>query len=248
MTPLNSILCLADAHFAREDWTSARDSLRAALEIAPAHPQLLATLGNLHFLLKEFSDACAAFSAAARQRPDDADLLLRLAMTQRELKQFAQAEATLTRLLEANPDDLSALLLLADCYREGQRPHDAAVIYQVLLDRDFERLTVLLSMAKLLFGVGDWAGAQAALEEALQVDPENAIALENLEVVSAEIGGASISRLRGICYPAAHAIPRRHHNQARNGTRHPPMNPRRTHRRPVRANGRAFQRRWLEGD
>jgi tetratricopeptide (TPR) repeat protein len=183
MTPLNSILCLADAHFAREDWTSARDSLRAALEIAPAHPQLLATLGNLHFLLKEFAEACTAFSAAARQRPGDMDLLLRLAMTHRELHQLDAAEAVLGRILARRPDDLSVIKLLADCYRDQRRTHDAAAIYGALLERNFEPVAVLLALGKLLADVADWAGARAAWERVLQLDPDNDLAEANLRIV-----------------------------------------------------------------
>lgn len=187
MTLLNSILCQADSQYARQDWAAARDSLQVALGVAPEHPQLLSALGNLHFLLRDYPAACLAFIAAVHAEPENAEYSVQLALTHRELRQFDEAEAVLLHVLEARPDDLAVIRLLADCYRDGGRPQDAAAIYQVLLERDPEhQVEILLALAKLFHGVGDAAGARAALEQVLRLDPENEIACDNLAVLTEE--------------------------------------------------------------
>ena len=196
MTSLNTILCQADVHYARQDWSAARECLRLALEIAPAHPQLLATLGNLDFLLEDFAEACTAFSAAVRHNPNCPDLRIQLALAHRELNQLGAAEAALKQALAMRPDDPFILKLLADCYREQQRPLVAGVIYRVLLDRGFDRVGVLLSLAKLLAGVGDWSGARAALEQLLIIDPLNELARDNLSMVAG----------KAVVHPVRHAV------------------------------------------
>jgi tetratricopeptide (TPR) repeat protein len=206
MTLLNSILCQADAHYAREDWPAARDSLLVALGVAPDHPQLLGALGNLHFLLGEFPEAVVAYAAAARQGPDDVDLLVRLALCYRELRQFDELANVLGHVLRLTPEDSAAQLLLADCHRAAGHSAEAARLYLVLLARHPDHVGVLLALAKLLHDTGDWVGARVAWERVVAIEPENEIAQECLQAMGDL--GPETSRRIGAKRPAPifHAV------------------------------------------
>ena len=180
---LNSILRRADAHFAREDWVAARDALGLAVSIAPDNPQLLGALGSLHFRLKDYPEASAALGVAVRQNPDNPDLRTQLAMVHIELKRMSEAEAELRQVLVLRPDDPTALKLLADCYRDQRLYQDAAAIYEKLVDRHSDQVGVLLSLAKCFYGLGDMNRSLAALDRVLMLDPTNATARENWELL-----------------------------------------------------------------
>jgi tetratricopeptide (TPR) repeat protein len=183
MTLLNSILCQADAHYAREDWPAARDSLLVALSVAPDHPQLLGALGNLHYLLQEYTEAATAFAAAVRHQPEDTDLLVRLALCHRELSRFDVVAEVLGEVLRLTPDDSAAQLLLADCHRDTGRTREAAQLYSTLLARHPEHVGVLLALANLLHNTGDRLGAREALQRVLSLEPDNELARENMAAI-----------------------------------------------------------------
>ena len=180
-----SILRLADAHYAREDWLAARDFLSLAIEIDPGYPRLLGSLGSIQFQLQEYPAACTSFSAAVRRNPNDPDLHVQLAMVHSKLEHPEAAEAALNRALGLRPNDSTALKLLADSRRDHGYYQEAGTIYGKLINQHPDQVGVFLSLAKCFFKRGDREGTQAALEFVLTLDPNNEIARENLITLQA---------------------------------------------------------------
>jgi len=113
--------------------------------------------------------AALAPLATCARRPSSSsdDFAVRVAVTPGQLE--AQLLATLT----ASPDEREARLALADLYAHTDRIAQAIPLFEALLQDRPDDLTVRLSYAQALLQHGFLADAEAQLQRALQVDPEN---------------------------------------------------------------------------
>ena len=180
---LDSILKEASAHYGRQDWLAALGCLKMAIELAPKDSRIHSALGSLQYHLKDYAAAGASLRTAVGMSPNDPDLQIQLAMVHLQLNRPELAEVALGRALELRPNDLTTLKLLADSRRDHGRYQEAALIYGKLIPQHPNQVAILLSLAKCLFCLGDRDGTRAALEGALEIDPGNAIARDNLNAL-----------------------------------------------------------------
>lgn len=180
---LDSILCFADFHYAKQNWQPARDFLSLAVQVAPDNGQIHAALGSLQYQLQDYPAALISFSTAAQLNPKDADLQTQLAMAFLQNNRTGAAEAVLAKATELCPDSIAATKLLADIKLSRSRWAEAAALYGKLINKHPDQVTVFLSLAKCFYGVGDMEGVEATLGQVLTLDPTNEIAKENLLVL-----------------------------------------------------------------
>ena len=186
---LDSILRSADAHYAREDWAAARDSLRIAVQLAPDQGQLQAALGSLHYRLQEYPAACAAFTTATNKCPDNPDLYAQLAMVHLQLKQVEKAQTALRCALSLRPNHLTARQMLGDLHLGAKRYADAAQQYCAALESNPNLVSLLLPLGKCLYELRDLASTRWCFERVIALEPSNAIAAEALQILTANPAG-----------------------------------------------------------
>ena len=178
---LNSILDRANAHYARNDWVAARDSLSLAVELAPDQPQVRVALGSLQYQLHDYADACASFTTATTQSPDNPDFQTQLAMVHIALKQEDKAKAALQRAVNLNPSHSSARQLLGGLDFQAKRYADAALHYCAALGCQPKNVNLLLHIGKCLYEMDDLASARWCFENVIALEPAHAIAVEAIQ-------------------------------------------------------------------
>lgn len=187
---LDSILRSADAHYAREDWVAARDSLSLAVQLAPDQGQLHAALGSLQYRLQDYPAACASFTTATGKCPDNPDLHIQLAMVYIQLQQVDEAKAALQQSLKLRPNNPTARQMLGDLDFQAQRYAAAAQQYCAALESNPNGVSLLLPLGKCLYELRDLASARWCFERVIKLEPTNEIAAEALKILTANPGSA----------------------------------------------------------
>jgi tetratricopeptide (TPR) repeat protein len=189
---LDSVLRTADAHYQRQDWVAARDSLSLAVELAPDHVQARAALGSLQYQLQEYPAACASFTIATTQSPENPDLHTQLAMVHIKLEQADEAKAALQQALNLRPHHPTARQLLGDLHFAAKRYADAAIQYCALLESNSDGVDLLLHLGKCLYELRDLASARWCFERVIAIEPTNSLAAEALQVLDTKKTTAAV--------------------------------------------------------
>ncbi len=182
----------------QKDFSDAVERYEAALEADARNTDALDALDQIyqrsgHFkeLLKNLDRQIAAASTP-RQK---ISLQERIAATwEREFLDHEQAAAALEKILEIDPAHAGALAGLAKHYRALDRWSDVASVYErdlkVTTDKD-RRLELVLMLARVVLEhLGDPSRAMKVYEEALEIDPKHAGALEALAGLREQAGDA----------------------------------------------------------
>ena len=133
-------------------------------------------------------------------KPAVAVLLYNLALAARNARDYAAAEADLKRALELVPDDAPSLLMLATLQLASDRHAEAAINARKCIEADPEQDECRIAYAdayvraKRELGMrgeeaarrGNIPGAIEALQQALSVDPEDAVLEERIAVLKVE--------------------------------------------------------------
>ena len=182
-TFVRAIIQTAEEHYQQRNLAAARQSLLLLDTLAAHTPDTLQTIGNLSLLLGEHEPAGEAYRRALALKPDDVSLLVSLALVDFHLRTHPDFNGFLSRALELDPENPDALKILADWNLGQQRYQAAALTYEKLIGKAPERADFRLSLAKCFYELGDKANAKSTLEYALQLDPENQLARENLDAL-----------------------------------------------------------------
>lgn len=94
------------------DLKSAEAELKQAVNLSPADPELLTSLGGVLGMEGRLQQANVYLAKAVQLKPQDPLLLRNLAGNEWQLGKFAQARRRLERLLSANPQDKGAIFLM----------------------------------------------------------------------------------------------------------------------------------------
>ncbi|GEM_PF-2060029 len=170
----------ARALMAGHRFTEAADAYRQALKLVPGDANLLNNLGSAQASAGDRTGAVGAYEEALRSDPAHATARLNLAQVFLEAGEPAKARQQLEILAAAAPDDPDLLFRLgvALC-REGLY-NKAVETYTRLLELE-PTADAYNNLGTCRAGAGDRAGAAAAYEEALRLDPSHDQARSNLE-------------------------------------------------------------------
>lgn len=175
--------------FTEGDAAGAVLAMTRAIEAAPDRVDLLRVRANLHFASGD-AEACARdLERAIDGDPSYAPAFIDLATLLLGTGKGAEAERTVRRALDRDPENAEALDLLATIYRETGHPAEAAALYEARAAADLQDTASLLAAGLCHYESGRIHESRRAYERALQRDPENEIALDNLRVLAGEEGG-----------------------------------------------------------
>ncbi len=182
----------------QKDYSTAVGRYEAALAVDPRNPDALKALDEIYQRSGHFKELLTILERqieAATTPRQKIDLLERIASTwEREFLDHEQAAKALERILEIDPAHTGALGGLAKHYRALERWTDVASVYErdlnVTTDKE-RRLDLLLTLARVVLEhLGDPTRAMKVYEQALEVDPKHAGALEALAGLREQAGDA----------------------------------------------------------
>jgi tetratricopeptide (TPR) repeat protein len=134
--------------------------------------------------------------AAARARVDarlstsqTAPLLTVAARVYAESNDLATAERFLKQAVALDANDVTAYSALAALYLSQQKLDAARTEFEAILERSPKSVAALTMVGILLEAKGDFEGARDRFERALLIDPEAAVAANNLAWIYVQHGG-----------------------------------------------------------
>ena len=155
---------------AERRYPDAVNELKAALQLAPKDPLLIAQLGTALYLSREYEPAIATLAPVIDEKPanDDVQVLTAYGDSLLQLDRIEDAVRYLRRAFTANTSHRPASLSLARAYiRQGEfRAALPLLEWQLAGDGDGS-IHVLLSRA--LAGLGDTAKAEAMLAKSQEI-------------------------------------------------------------------------------
>lgn len=180
---LDDIMRQADAAYAGGNLREALTFIQQAVAARPNDASLKTTLGSLHYQLGEWRQSFQVFGHLVQSQPNNPDLLVRFAAAAEACEDIETFEASLGRALQLAPEHADALKLLADLNLKTGRYADAAQVYGRLLKKTPNNIGVLLPLGRCLYEVRELDAAAAVFEQVLSLEPNHALARENLETV-----------------------------------------------------------------
>ncbi len=180
---------MGELHLARQNRAAARRSFEQALAI---NPDLFEGLRGRIFVDLVDGKADQAKLLAERQlekSPNNPQLLLLAAGVYSAMKDTARQEATLNKLVEIDPDNLQGFAALASLYVRQGKLDQARDKYEALGSRGSNTVAAKTMVGLIYEAQNRRAEATAAYEKLLEVEPEAAVAANNLAWRYAEDGG-----------------------------------------------------------
>jgi tetratricopeptide (TPR) repeat protein len=153
-------------HEARDEWQSAVEAYRAALEVDAGRAAVRARLGWLLFLHDRRPEGLEHLERAGADGPGDAEVLDPLTEALRREGRPEAAAAALRRALRAHPGDPDLRAVRARHSLELRRPLRAAADYRRALRRTHDSLELRCGLAYALAEAGRVVPAERILEQA----------------------------------------------------------------------------------
>ena len=181
---LSALLEKAQAALERNEAQHAIALLENVLSQHPNEVALLTALGNLYFHEGQLKEALEYFRRNANLQPKDIDTQLQAATTALLVGEIEPFEAFMHRALEIDPDNAHGLKLLATANFKAGKYVEAAQLYGKAMLGLPEDLEIILALGVSFHKLNDSETAAACFQRALEVDPNNAVAAENLKAIT----------------------------------------------------------------
>jgi tetratricopeptide (TPR) repeat protein len=181
---LSEILAQVEQALTEEDHAKAVQLLEHALRDNPEEPDLLNALGNLHFGQNQNDQAAKYFGQRASLLPDEVDAQLQAAMAYLLMDDSGKFEDCMEKALALDPANPQGLKLLASANFKAEQYEEAAKIYVQALSHLPEDVEMILAMGVCFQRLQDSETAEACFRRALEIDPYNQIASENLQTLT----------------------------------------------------------------
>jgi tetratricopeptide (TPR) repeat protein/glycosyltransferase involved in cell wall biosynthesis len=180
---LDRLLAKADAAVGSQNLAEARDALKAALEFAPDSPEILSALGTVCFQLGDLREARLHLDRLVQIAPSDPVKWVQLALCSYQLGESAEFESALSRALALDANCLDALRLRAQVDFNQGKTQSAAQTFGKILKQTPDDLEILMPLGVCFFRTGDCETAKMVFERILELEPDHALAKENLKVI-----------------------------------------------------------------
>ena len=151
------------------------------------HPReviLLTALGNLYFSEGQLKEALEYFRRNSDLQPKEVVIQLQTATTAFLADDYETFETYMERALELEPENPHGLKLLATANFRAQKYKEAAELYRQALPGMPEDVEIILAMGVCFHNLGDLPTAESCFKRALEVDPYNTVASENLKALA----------------------------------------------------------------
>jgi tetratricopeptide (TPR) repeat protein len=158
--------------------------LQFALFLRPDFPFALATLANAYETTKRYDAAIAAYDRIPNNTPLQVSIEIRKALNLNQLERVEEAKELLEGTARQNPADVRPLDALGGIMR-GQKRYEEAVEYYTraiaLIDKPEQKhWSFFYSRGTCYERIKKWSLAEADLERALQLSPDQPLALNYL--------------------------------------------------------------------
>lgn len=160
-----------------------------ALTVDPRSVDALQGLVRLYLAQKQATKALARIDAQIAKVPDSSAFYTFQGAICITLKDLPKAEAALEKAADLDQNNVNALLLLGQVQGARGAADQAIASYQQSIARNPRDVRSHVMIGTLEEARGNWQKAQEAYLRSLQVDPENALASNNLAYVMLEHGG-----------------------------------------------------------
>jgi tetratricopeptide (TPR) repeat protein len=162
----------AAAFRALKQFDDADAVLSAGLENLPTEPVLLFDYCRIAEAREEWPEAARRWSAAREKLPNQWAVLTGLAHAYRELGRFDEADAVLLEGQEAHPRDIELFIAYAVTAVVQRNLIEARDRWKTVSDRFPQDFRSYINRAQISTDVGDAAGAETAIAEALARFPD----------------------------------------------------------------------------
>jgi tetratricopeptide (TPR) repeat protein/peroxiredoxin len=183
---------LGSVDLAEKKYREAEDAFRRAYQMSPASSRGLMGIVETYFAQRKTDEALKLLQTETHKAPNRVDLLLAMGNTAVRAGKYDFAIQTFTKALvqvktESEKGDI--YLRLGQTYRRKGDLHKAIASLADARKMLPGNITVLSTLALVLDTAGRKPEARQAYEATLKVDPNNAVALNNLAFLMAETGG-----------------------------------------------------------
>ena len=179
------ILIKSDEYYQKGDFDKAIDTLEEGATKSCENSDLFATLGSLLFQKGLYEEAANHLGKAVLLRGDSPDFLTRLALAEYKTGDINSFLEHIENALSHDPNYVGALKLRADNNLNSADHQTAAKDYKKIVKLEPENTEVLLALAICYYNTGNLDACILTYERVLTIDPENALAKQNLS--SAEL-------------------------------------------------------------
>jgi tetratricopeptide (TPR) repeat protein len=190
----------------RQEYDNARKYLMLALEMRPAHPEVLTALAQIDAREGRLGESLERVGAARDADPNDAALQVLYGDLAAAAGDRAAAEAAFQRAIELDANHLEAYAKLARLLLGSGRGNEAIATYQQALERNPRSGSLHLLLASLFEAGGRLEEAMEHYNAAIEIDPELAVAKNNLAYLMAE-RGRDLDRALELAQEAKAAMP-----------------------------------------
>ncbi len=177
---------MADVHLANNELDQAQRNINRALELAPDLPEAQAQGIAVALRKKQFAQAVVIARRMQAQRADSADGYLLEGAIESSRSHWDAAAAALRRAL-ATPEPGAAAIKLYQVLTEAGKTSDANAAAESWLKAHPQDLAFLFTMADMAQQKGDNAAAEKRYEQVLALQPEHALALNNLAMLHIQL-------------------------------------------------------------
>lgn len=169
---ISAVLLLSELNIARGQATKAIESLT---DLARRQPQLERAqflLGRAYVAADRPEDALNLFRSMQPRFPKTASIPFQIGLLLRQKKQDAEAQKAFEQVRKLAPDDLPSLEQLIDLQLDQRSAERALALLQPELDKNPKNARLWLLRARVYSIQQDKAGAESALEKAIELEPE----------------------------------------------------------------------------
>jgi tetratricopeptide (TPR) repeat protein len=159
-----------------------------ARRLSPKDPAIAAYLAEANIAAKRYSVAVDVTKAALADTPDDTRLVRLQAQALRQSGKSEQGIALLEESVKKRADDPTAYIALAQLYTDIERGAQAVKVLQEAQEKFPGDTTITFELGATFDRQKRFADAEATFKQLIELDPENAPALNYLGYMLAERG------------------------------------------------------------
>jgi tetratricopeptide (TPR) repeat protein len=181
---------MGNIHLVQKQYAEAEQAYRQALDKDPSSTDGLSGLLNTYFAAKQPDKAIAAVNTQLAKSPNNSDFydLLGTALYNGK-KDYKGAEAALRKAVELNKNNGDALVKLGKLQAQQGATDEALATYRQSIKDNPRDITFYILSGELYESKKDWAQAKSMYQQALNIQPDNPLASNNLAYVILQEGG-----------------------------------------------------------
>ncbi len=174
----------------QKQYAEAAKAFQNALDVDPSNSDALNGLMNTYLLQKQVDKAIDAAQAQIAKVPSNSNFydLLGTALFNYK-KDYKAAETALRKATELDKKNSDALLKLGQALNAQGSTDQAIATFQQSLNDNPNEISFYILLGELYEGQKNWDMAKQMYQKALQLQPENPIASNNLAYVMLQTGG-----------------------------------------------------------